>query len=56
MKRIFFFATKTDIALSLHHLESIINVKYVEQGIFHDPNLPIFLSYRDIPDLGVASS
>lgn len=55
MKRIFFFATPTDIAPVLSRLESNAPLKFVEMGTLLTPNRAIYLASSQVPNQGVAT-
>jgi hypothetical protein len=56
MKRIYFFATPKDAAELLRKYDEIEPLKYVECGQFENPNPPIYLEGRQIPNLGISST
>lgn len=55
MKRIFFFATPTDIVPVLRKFESSEPLKFVEMGNLTTPNREIYLESADIPEPGVST-
>lgn len=55
MKRIFFFATPTDIVPVLDKFASSEEIKFVEMGNITTPNRPIILNASDLPDPGVST-
>ncbi len=55
MKRIFFFATPSDIVPVLKKFESKSPLKFVQTGNLTTPNRPIYLNACEIPDAGIAT-
>ena len=55
MKRIFFFATPTDIAPVLSQLEANAPLKFVEMGTLWTPNRAIYLEASQVPNQGIAT-
>lgn len=55
MKRIFFFATPTDIMPVLVRLEANGPLKFVETGSLTDPNRAVYLESSEIPEPGMAT-
>ncbi len=55
MKRIFFFATPSDIMPVLRKFESGRPLKFVELGNLITPNRAIYLNSCEIPDSGIAT-
>lgn len=55
MKRIFFFATPSDVVPVLVRFASNDEIKFVEMGNLTTPNRPIHLSVSEIPDPGLST-
>ena len=55
MRRIFFFATPSDIRPVLRRLEANAPLQFVETGAFAKPNRNIYLSSSDIPNAGIST-
>ncbi|HEY6815020.1 MAG TPA: hypothetical protein VI168_05735 [Croceibacterium sp.] len=55
MKRIFFFATPTDITPVLERFEANAPLKFVEMGSLTTPNRAIYLRSAQIPSPGIAT-
>jgi hypothetical protein len=55
MKRIFFFATESDIAAVLTRLEANAPLRFVPTGTTSSPSRPTYLESSQIPNLGIAS-
>lgn len=53
-QRLLTFATKGDWTLVLSSLEQVLQVKYVESGMFSDPNPAVYQSFRELPRFGEA--
>ena len=56
MKYIHFYATGADILPVLHRLEDDQPVKYIPTGKRSEINRPIYLTWKEIPDLGIATN
>lgn len=48
------FATKTDWTPVLSSLEQVLRVKYLESGMFSDPESATYQSFRELPRFGEA--
>lgn len=55
MKRIFFFATPSDIVPVLKRFEANSPLKFVETGSLTTPNRAIYLDSSEIPEPGIAT-
>lgn len=55
MKRIFFFATPSDIVPVLARFEAGEPLKFVEMGVTTTPNRAIYLTSNEIPNPGIAT-
>ncbi len=53
-QRLLTFATKNDWEPVLSSLEKMLPVKYVESGMFSDPDPPAYDSFRELPRFGEA--
>lgn len=54
-KSLYFFATKTDLALGLEIIEKNFSLRYVRFGLFDSPDAEIYNSAFDISNLGYSS-
>ena len=53
-QRLLTLATKGDWAPVLFSLEQVLQVKYVQSGMFSDPNPAVYESFRELPNFGEA--
>ena len=55
-KQTLFFAEVGDIEQAIRDIESLIQVRYFEIGMFESQNIPTYKSILDTPDVGIATS